>query len=131
MTMSMDPIRQTENYEFKLRLGATGRLTESEIAERVRRYAVAATQEHQVLMGVRQVLCELGVPTIMFPMYHAYSRQLGKLQRADLSTGSRDVELTQIVGTWVMRGLSQRALVNIAENVFNLPLPAALEEEPN
>ena len=129
--MSMDPIRQTENYEFKLRLGATGRLTESEIADRVRRYARTAEQEHQVLMGVRQVLCELGVPTIMFPMYHACSRQLGKLQRADMSYSSREEELARIVGMWVMRGLSQRALVSIAENVFSLPLPAALKKSPN
>jgi hypothetical protein len=122
--------RIVRNYEVKLRLGAAGQLSEGEIRGRVARYSYAAAHEDYVLNQVRQVLFGLGVSTITFPYYHAFSRELGKLCRQELSPESRQEELVVITMKWVMRGLSQQALLDIALNVFNLQLPSPPEDAP-
>jgi len=70
------------------------------------------------------VLCLHGVHTINFPAYHAFSRELGKLTRAETSLETQQREMMWKVDKWVMRGLSREVLLDIATNVFNLPPPA-------
>jgi hypothetical protein len=121
--MSGRLMRVIGNYETKLRLGARGRLSEEQIAERVGRFGIAAAREDNTLEQVRQVLCSHGVDTIWFVYYHAYSRELAKLSRRDLSIFNRDSELTFIVAKWALRGLVREVLLVIANQVFNLDLP--------
>jgi hypothetical protein len=123
MKMSNRLMRVIGNYETKLRLGANGRLTEDEIRRRVDRYTFAAVDEDCVLQQVRQVLCSHGVVTMMFPYYHAFSRELGKLSRLDVSAYCRQEELMRLATKWVVRGLEQAVLFDIAANVFGLEPP--------
>ena len=121
--MSDRLMRIVRNYEVKTRLGANGRLSEDEIRGRVTRYSITAAHDDVVLNGVRQVLLGQGVSNIMFPNYHAFSRELGKLTRQDRTSYSRSVELAILVTKWVARGLVQSALVGIAKSVFDLEMP--------
>ena len=121
--MSDRLMRIVRNYEVKTRLGANGRLSESEIRGRVVAYGIAAAKEDHVLQQVRQVLCSHGVATMHFPYYHAFSRELGRLNRGELSAESRQRELAAYVAKWVARGLVQSVLVEIAKTVFDLELP--------
>lgn len=117
------------NYEVKLRLGANGRLSEREIRTRVARYTVAALDEERVLQAVRQVLCSNGVVTWSFPFYHAFSRELGKLKRAEMSPERLQEEFIVKVAKWVSRGLHQPVLLEIGLSVFDLMPPSAPQPE--
>jgi len=111
------------NYEVKLRLGANGRLAEDQLRARVDRFGTAMAQEDAVLHMVRQILCSHGVVMMMFPYYHAFSRELGKLCRQDYSAESLQEMYAVCVAKWVMRGLLRPVLVDIGANAFNLALP--------
>jgi hypothetical protein len=115
------------NYEVKTRLGANGRLSEHEIRGRVSRFGIAAAHEDYVLNQVRQVLFGHGVSTITFAYYHAFSRELGKLTRMELSPDSRECEYAIKLAKWVARGLLQPVLLDIGKNVFNLQMPSPPE----
>jgi hypothetical protein len=117
--------RVIDNYEVKLRLGAGGRLSEAEISRRVGRYSVAAAQEDMALNMTRQVLCSHGVVTIMFAAYHAFSRELGKLTRQEISMNTLQREMMAAAEKWTMRGLRREVLLDIAVNVYNVYPPPA------
>ena len=119
--MSDRLIRVVANYEARLRTGANGRLSERDIRRRVANYGVAAAIADVELDQVRQVLCSHGIATISFPFYHAFSRELSKLTRQDISRERMQHEMVVLAAKWVRRGLSQRALLDIALTVYNLP----------
>ena len=116
--------RVVQNYEAKLRLGVNGPLSESEVQRRVAHYSTAAAVDDIVLDQVRQVLCSAGIVPMMFPAYHAFSRELEKLTRQDLSHESMRIEYAITVSKWVARGLVQSVLKDIGCIVFNLAMPA-------
>ncbi len=115
--------RVVENFELRLRQGADGPLGEGEIKDRVARYAHAAASQDMQLVAVRQVLCSAGVRTILFPAYHAFSRELDRLTRQEISMDSMVREMVAKAEKWRMRGLERHVLVAIAANVYNIPLP--------
>jgi hypothetical protein len=123
--MSKRLVQAIENYETMLRLQSAGRLSEHEIQQRVIRYRSAAAEEWAVLASVRPILCNHGIPTLQFAMYHAFSRQLGKLRRQDRTPARMQEELPPILMKWTLRGLDEATLVEIAATVFSLQLPAA------
>ena len=115
--------RIIDNYEVKLRLGAGGRLSEREITDRVRRFSGTAAREDMVLNETRQVLCSHGVATIMFAAYHAFTRELGKLTRQEISMETLQREMMVAVEKWTIRGLRREVLLDIAINVYNVYPP--------
>lgn len=122
--MSKEATQIITKYEAMLRLGANGPVTESEIQRRVANYGTASMMQRAVESQVRQILCSHGVSTISFAYYHAYARELGKLQRQELPESLMEVELTLIMDKWSGRGLEREVLRDIACQVFNIPLPA-------
>ena len=122
-------VQAVENYETMLRLGSSGPLTEQEIEQRVIRYQTAATEEWAVLASTRPILSNHGIPTHQFVMYHSFSRQLGKLKRKELTPARMQEELESIAARWVMRGLDEAALEEVAATVFDLQLSTS-ERKP-
>ena len=133
--MSDRLFRMIDNYEIKLQLGANGRLSPEQIEDRVRRYAHAAAAEHVVYVQTRQILCSHGVQTMVFPYYHSFAREMGKLCRTEPSPAWRSRALATISAKWVARGLDEAVLLDIALNLFNLSPPdpesAPSSETPN
>jgi hypothetical protein len=127
--MSNRLTKVVQNYEVKLRLGAGGRLSEGEIRRRVTGYSIFAAKDNLILTQVRQVLCSHGIVPMMFPAYHAFSRELGKQSRQDYSAENLQRMLAVTVAKWVMRGLVQAALLDIALIVFNLSPPRSQSDE--
>jgi hypothetical protein len=115
--------RIVDNYEVKLRLGAAGRLSEREIRARVERFSIFAAREDVVLNQTRQVLCSHGVATMMFPAYHAFSRELGKLTREAISVETLQRAMMAAAEKWTMRGLRREALLDIAINIYHVYPP--------
>jgi hypothetical protein len=117
--------RVIDNYEVKLRLGVAGRLTEPEIKARVQRFSSTAAREDMVLNQTRQVLCSHGVATILFVAYHAFTRELGKLTREEISVETLQREMMVAAEKWILRGLRREVLLDIAINVYNVYPPPA------
>ncbi|GEM_PF-1413605 len=128
--MSNRLTKVVQNYEVKLRLGAGDRLSEREIRRRVAGYSIFAAKDDLVLTQVRQVLCSHGIVPMMFPAYHAFSRELSKLTRQEFPPESMERMMVTLATKWVMRGLSQTALLDIALIVFNLSPPRSPSDEP-
>ena len=122
--MSQRLVQAIENYETMTRLHSAGRLSEEQIQQRVIRYRTAAAEEWAALASTRPILCNHGVAALQFPMYHAYSRQLGKLKRQGRTMARMQQELESIAARWITRGLAEATLREIAASVFNLPWPA-------
>jgi hypothetical protein len=123
--------RIVENYEMHLRTSEAGHLTESEIQRRVAHYGSSAVIDDGLLNQVRQVLCSAGVATMLFPYYHSFSRELGKLTREETSLHRLQTEVSWRVTKWVTRGLDRSVLVAIACSVFNIPLDSSPDVPPN
>ena len=121
--MSSSVHRTIENYELSLRQGANGRLSEKAISERLGNYSRMAVIQEQELLSVKQVLNGFGVSTIIFPMYYAFSRHVGKLKRQAIGADALVEAVMTDVTKWEMRELLRPVLVAIAFDVYNVTLP--------
>ena len=100
-----------------------------------------ATEETVALEGlVRQVLNEAGVPTIQYPFYLSFGRQLWKILRKGIVlngpvTAIGPVEVAAQKAVWVARGLDAGILSVIAADVSGVwpitPAPTRLTPQPN
>lgn len=72
---------------------------------------------------VKQVLDTEGVPTINYPGYLAYGRELWRLTRKEISGTSMQLEALVLLNKWVARGLTQSVLEAIRLQVFNVSAP--------
>ncbi len=72
---------------------------------------------------VKQVLDTEGVPTVDYPSYMAYGRELWRLQRKEISGTSMQLEALVLLNKWVARGFTQSVLEAIRLQVFNVSAP--------
>jgi hypothetical protein len=72
---------------------------------------------------VKQVLDIEGVPTIEYPSYLNYGRELWRLTRKEISGTSMQLEALVLLNKWVARGLTQSVLEAIRLQVFNISAP--------
>ncbi len=75
--------------------------------------------------AVKQVCDAAGVPTIQYPFYLCFGRELFSLQRKEISGESLAVEAALLIAKWVARGLTSAVLTSIRSGVFSIPAPAA------
>jgi hypothetical protein len=121
--MSERLFRSIDNYELSLRQGANGRLSEKAIRERLGNYSRMAVIQEQELLFVKQVLNGFGVSTIIFPMYHAFSRRVSKLKRQYIGGEALVDAVSNEAAKWEMRGLLRQVLIAIASDVYNIVVP--------
>lgn len=72
---------------------------------------------------VKQVLDGKGVPTIQYPFYLSFGRELWRLQRQEISGDSLTREVGVLMTKWVGRGLAQPVLEAIRNQVFTIAAP--------
>jgi hypothetical protein len=84
-------------------------------------FPLIASMETQV----KQVLDGLGLPTIQYPSYLCYGRELWALTRKEISGESLAIEAQVLLDKWVARGLVQSALEKVRKDVFNISAPVA------
>jgi len=76
-------------------------------------------------LEVKQTLDALGLPTIQYPYYLCFGREMFRLSRKNISGESMAIEAQVLVDKWVARGLVQSALEKIRKDVFNVSAPVA------
>ena len=84
-------------------------------------YPMIAAMELQV----KQVCDGAGVPTIQYPFYLNFGREIWALTRKEVSGESLAQEAAVLIAKWVARGLTQAVLQAIRTDVFNVAAPIA------
>jgi len=82
-------------------------------------YPMIAAMELQV----KQVCDGAGVPTIQYPFYLCFGRQMWALSRKDISGESLAIEAATLIAKWTARGLTAAVLQAIRTDVFNVAAP--------
>jgi hypothetical protein len=74
-------------------------------------------------LKTKQTLDALGLPTIDYPSYLAYGRELWSMSRRDI-TGESAAQAAQVLlDKWVARGLVQPVLEAVRHQVFSISAP--------
>jgi len=76
-------------------------------------------------LQVKQVCDSAGVPTINYPFYLNFGREIWALTRKEVSGESLALETATLIAKWVARGLTQSVLQAIRTDVFNVSAPIA------
>ena len=76
-------------------------------------------------LQVKQVCDGKGVPTIQYPFYLNFGREIWALTRKEVSGESLALEVAVLITKWVARGLTQSVLQAIRTDVFNVVAPVA------
>jgi len=87
--------------------------------------ATVANQIVQMEAQTRQIMNGAGVPTITYPYYLCYARELWALIRRGIAGESLKVEAAALLAKWVARGQSQAVCAAIRTGVFNIGEPLA------
>ena len=121
----MDPAKRIANWNVKYnteRIKAT--LDEKRpamLASVTAVYPMITAMELQV----KQVCDGQGVPTIQYPFYLNFGREIWALSRKDISGESLAQEAAILITKWTARGLTQAVLQSIRTDVFNVVAPVA------
>ena len=76
-------------------------------------------------LQVKQVCDGAGVPTIQYPFYLCFGREIWALTRKEISGESLAQEAAILIAKWVARGLTQSVLQAVRTDVFNVAAPIA------
>ena len=74
-------------------------------------------------LQVKQTCDASGVPTIQYPFYLNFGREIWALTRKEVSGESLAQEAAVLIAKWVARGLTQSLLQAIRTQVFNVGVP--------
>jgi hypothetical protein len=74
---------------------------------------------------VKQTIDASGVPTIQYPFYLCFGREMWSRLRKEMSGESLAQEAAVLIAKWVARGLTQAVLQAIRSEVFNVGAPIA------
>ena len=76
-------------------------------------------------LQVKQTCDASGVPTIQYPFYLNFGREIWALTRKEVSGESLCKEAKVLVDKWKARGLTEAVLQAIRTDVFNVVAPVA------
>ena len=76
-------------------------------------------------LQVKQVCDGAGVPTIQYPFYLNFGREIWALSRKEVSGESLAQESAILITKWTARGLQGPVLQAIRTDVFNVAAPIA------
>jgi len=88
-------------------------------------FNVTANQLITMEQQVRQVLNGAGVPTIRYPFYLCFGREMWALARRSITGESAAIEAALLIAKWVAQGLTTAVLQAIRTDVFNVTAPIA------
>jgi hypothetical protein len=74
-------------------------------------------------LQVKQVCDGAGCPTIQYPFYLCFGREMWSLTRRDISGESMAIEAATLIAKWKARGLTEAVLQAIRTDVFNVAAP--------
>jgi hypothetical protein len=120
-----DPAKRIENWSAKMTPERTAAQVTPQLTSIKQNAAHVMNDIVQMETQVRQVLNGSGVPTIQYPFYLCYGRELWSRIRNGMEGESLAIEAAVLLAKWVARGLTQSVLQDIRTDVFNVSAPVA------
>lgn len=120
-----DPTKRIANWDEKYNLERINAILTEKRPTMKTSMSVAFTSIALMETKVKQV-CDLSaVPTIQYPFYLCFGRELWSLTRKEISGDSLMAEAAILIAKWVARGLQAPVLETIRTEVFNVGAPVA------
>jgi len=123
--MPIDPTKRISNWDQKYNLERVSAILTEKRPKMLQNMSSVVPLITAMELQVKQVCDGAGVPTIQYPFYLCFGREMWSLTRSDISGESLALEAATQIAKWVSRGLTQSLLQDIRTDVFNVAAPAA------
>ncbi len=122
--MGKNANERIEKYTQKLDPDITKSRLEVQQTTMVRHFSNKTGLFYDIEVETKQVLDGQNVPTIFYPFYLAFARELLKKRLAGFSGASMAAETQVLLSKWTGRTLVQSVLEAIRDDVFDISAPA-------
>ena len=123
--MPTDPTSRLNNWNEKYNLERVNAILVEKRPKMLEHATTAIVSLAAMEQQVKQTCDASGVPTIQYPFYLCYGRELWSRIRNGMEGESLAIEAAVLLGKWVARGLTQSVLQDIRTDVFNVSAPVA------
>ena len=123
--MPTDPTKRTENWDSKYDIVRIAAMLTAKRAKMLEHINAVTPLMAAMELQVRQTCDASGVPTIHYPFYLNFGREVWALTRKEISGESLAQEVAVLIAKWVARSLNQAVLQAIRTQVFNVNAPIA------
>ena len=123
--MPIDPTKRIDNWNTKYNLERVNAILTEKRPTMLQNMGAVAPLIAAMELQVKQVCDGAGVPTIQYPFYLCFGREMWSLTRKDISGESLAKEAKVLVDKWTARGLTSAVLQGIRTDVFNVSAPIA------
>ena len=121
--MPTDPSKRIANWDTGYDTAAIKAKVDKKRADMLSRVQAQFTSLASMEIQVKQVCDGSGVPTIQYPFYLCFGREMWALTRKDISGESMALEAATLIAKWKARGLTEAVLQAIRTDVFNVGPP--------
>ena len=124
--MTRSAANRASNYAFGLqpeRVKQNLEAKKPEMTARQQEAAARAVEIEELVVGL--LGSEPSVTTMLYGMYFTFAKQINKRQTNMPGGAGLNNEVAVLVAAWTMRGLNERILARIRDEVFSIPAPAA------
>ena len=120
-----DPARRIENWDAKFDTTVIKTTLDKKRPKMLEHVSAVTPMIAAMELQVKQVCDGKGVPTIQYPFYLCFGRELWSLCRREFSGESLAQEAATLIAKWVARGLTSAVLQSIRTAVFSVSAPVA------
>ena len=123
--MPIDPTKRLNNWNEKYNLERVNAILTAKRPSMLQNMSAVLPLMAAMEIEVKQTCDASGVPTIQYPFYLCFGREMWALTRKEISGESMSLEAATLIAKCVSRGLEQTVLQAIRSQVFNVPAPVA------
>ena len=124
--MAKSSIRRSKTYERKLDVPHIADQLEKAKADMMTLNAMAQEEMSHLEERTRVILGEKGIPTMDYPKYLNFTRQVWKLRRSFIAETLKN-EIDILIYKWSHRGADEQILDRIRLDVFGVDQSAEVE----
>ena len=123
--MPIDPVKRLENWDQKYNLTRISAILTEKRPKMLEHATSVIVSLASMEQQVKQTCDASGVPTIQYPFYLCFGREIWSRINKEMSGESLAQEAAVLIAKWVARGLTQAVLQAIRTQVFNVNAPIA------
>ena len=123
--MPIDPTKRIDNWNEKYNFERVSAILTEKRPKMLQNMSAVVPLITAMELQVKQVCDGAGVPTIQYPFYLCFGREMWSLSRSDISGESLAKEAKVLIDKWKARGLTEAVLQGIRTDVFNVSAPIA------
>ena len=121
--MPIDPTKRIANWDEKYNLERVNAILTEKRPTMLQSVTSVTPLITAMELQVKQVCDGAGVPTIQYPFYLCFGRELYGLTRREFSGESASIEAALLIAKWTARGLTAAVRQGFRTDVFNVVAP--------